>query len=77
MALPLDRATTITNNAVNLSMEYLKELASGVSEERRKAIERDMKLIRIIVKAVAWPYRHEMKRYLEDDEDLLEEFGLN
>ena len=77
MPLPLDRATKITKNATALSMEYLNELINGVSDERKKAIERDMALINIIVKTIAWPYRNEIGRYSEDGEDLLKDLGLN
>lgn len=77
MSLPLNRAVEITSRATIVLTEFTYELAKGANEQRVREIERDSKLIKLIVKAALWPYRKELRPYFEGNEELMEEFGLD
>lgn len=74
MALPIDRCINITKRAGLIIADFQKELILGPSPKRLHEIERDEKLIRLILKSIWQPHADELRQFM--DEDILEDFGL-
>lgn len=65
MAIPDERILTYIDNAAKLNLSWIEEVAKGANSQRFHEITRDMKLVNIIVKGLAYQHR---KNMLEDME---------
>lgn len=74
MALPIDRCLKITENSSVILAGYIAELMTRPTPQRQHEIERDSKLIRLILKSIWKPHADVLQDLI--DEDTLRELGI-
>lgn len=65
MAIPDERISTYLDNAVKLNLSWIEEVAKGATSQRLHEINRDSKLVNVIVKGLAYQHRKNMLESME------------
>lgn len=65
MAIPEERISTYLDNAVKLNLSWLNEVAKGATSQRLHEINRDSKLVKVIVKGLVYQHRKNMLESME------------
>lgn len=65
MAIPDERISTYLDNAVKLNLSWLNEVAKGATSQRLHEINRDSKLVKVIVKGLVYQHRKNMLESME------------
>lgn len=65
MAIPDERISTYLDNAVKLNLSWLNEVAKGATSQRLHEINRDSKLVKVIVKGLVYQHQKNMLESME------------
>lgn len=65
MAIPEERISTYLDNAAKLNLLWLNEVAKGATSQRLHEINRDSKLVKVIVKGLAYQHQKNMLESME------------
>ena len=65
MAIPDERISTYLNNAAKLNLSWLNEVAKGATSQRLHEINRDSKLVNVIVKGLVYQHQKNMLESME------------
>ena len=65
MAIPDERISTYLDNAVKLNLSWIEEVAKGATSQRLHEINRDSKLVKVIVKGLVYQHRKNMLESME------------
>lgn len=65
MAIPDERISTCLDNAVKLNLSWIEEIAKGATSQRLHEINRDSKLVNVIVKGLIYQHRKNMLESME------------
>ena len=65
MAIPDERISTYLDNAVKLNLSWLNEVAKGATSQRLHEINRDSKLVKVIVKGLIYQHQKNMLESME------------
>lgn len=65
MSIPDERISTYLDNAVKLNLSWLNEVAKGATSQRLHEINRDSKLVKVIVKGLVYQHQKNMLESME------------
>ena len=65
MSIPDERISTYLDNAAKLNLLWLNEVAKGATSQRLHEINRDSKLVKVIVKGLVYQHQKNMLESME------------